>query len=111
MVGDNRFYYHILFGIAFLYLEISEFADFVSKNASWERSAFLSSFFTLVGTHGFHVSIGLLWMLVAMVRIATHPLVEKSISKIFRMALFWHFLDIIWIFIFTTVYGYAYLAR
>lgn len=77
-----------LLGIAFLYIEISEFADFVHRGASWQRSAFLSSFFTLVGTHGFHISIGLLWMVVMMFRIALRPLVENSVSRIFRMALF-----------------------
>ncbi len=55
-----------LLGVSFLYLEISEFSEFIDKGASWQRSAFLSSFFTLVGTHGFHISIGLLWMIVTM---------------------------------------------
>jgi len=98
-----------ILGAAFLYLEISEFAEFVAKGASWKRSAFLSSFFTLVGTHGLHISIGLLWMVVMMFRIALRPLVEHSVSRIFRMALFWHFLDFVWIFIFTIVYGIGYL--
>lgn len=98
-----------LLGIAFLFIEISEFIDFVERGASWRRSAFLSSFFTLVGTHGLHISIGLLWMAVMMFRIALKPLVEHSISRIFRMALFWHFLDFVWIFIFTVVYGIGYL--
>ncbi len=99
----------LLLGVSFLYIEISEFADFVNKGASWQRSAFLSSFFTLVGTHGFHIFIGLLWMIVMMFRIALRPLAEHSISRIFRMALFWHFLDFVWIFIFTVVYGMGYL--
>jgi cytochrome o ubiquinol oxidase subunit III len=98
-----------LLGVSFLYLEISEFVDFVNKGASWQRSAFLSSFFTLVGTHGFHIFVGLIWMVVMMFRIALRPLVEHSISRIFRMALFWHFLDFVWIFIFTVVYGIGYL--
>lgn len=98
-----------LLGVSFLYLEISEFISFVDKGASWQRSAFLSSFFTLVGTHGFHIFMGLLWMVVMMFRIALRPLVEHSVSKIFRMALFWHFLDFVWIFIFTVVYGIGYL--
>lgn len=96
-------------GIAFLYLEISEFINFVGKGASWRRSAFLSSFFTLVGTHGLHISIGLLWMIIMMARIALRPLNEHSLSQIFRMSLFWHFLDFVWIFIFTVVYGIGYL--
>lgn len=98
-----------LLGTSFLYIEISEFANLVERGASWQRSAFLSSFFTLVGTHGFHITIGLLWMIVMMFRIAIRPLVGHSISRIFRMALFWHFLDFVWIFIFTVVYGIGYL--
>lgn len=103
------FGFTFLLGAAFLYIEISEFAHFVAIGASWQRSAFLSSYFTLVGTHGFHISFGLLWMAVMMFRIGLRPLVEHSISRIFRMALFWHFLDFVWIFIFTVVYGIGYL--
>lgn len=99
----------ILLGIAFLYIEILEFAEFIEKGATWKNSASLSSFFTLVGTHGLHIFIGILWMIVMIFRIALRPLVEHSISKIFRMALFWHFLDFVWIFIFTVVYGIGYL--
>lgn len=98
-----------LLGSAFLVIEILEFADFVERGASWQRSAFLSSFFTLVGTHGLHITVGLLWMVVMMFRIVLRPLGEHSISRIFRMALFWHFLDFVWIFIFTVVYGMGYL--
>jgi cytochrome o ubiquinol oxidase subunit 3 len=96
-------------GAAFLSIEILEFATFVAQGASWQRSAFLSSFFTLVGTHGFHISVGLVWMAVEMARIAVRPLSPFSVSRIFRMALFWHFLDFVWIFIFTTVYGMGHL--
>lgn len=96
-------------GVGFLSLELSEFADFVRQGASWERSASLSSFFTLVGTHGFHIFWGLVWMVVMMFRIALRPLVPSSVSRIFRMALFWHFLDFVWIFIFTIVYGMGHL--
>jgi cytochrome o ubiquinol oxidase subunit 3 len=96
-------------GAAFLYIEINEFIDLVDRGASWQRSAFLSSFFTLVGTHGLHITFGLLWMVVMMFRIALKPLVPHSVSRIFRMALFWHFLDFVWIFIFTVVYGMGYL--
>lgn len=98
-----------LLGVAFLYIEIYEFIEFVEQGASWQRSAFLSSFFTLVGTHGFHIFVGLLWMVVMMFRIALRPLDHHSISKIYCMALFWHFLDFVWIFIFTVVYGIGYL--
>lgn len=98
-----------LLGASFLYLELSEFSDFVERGASWRRSAFLSSFFSLVGTHGFHIFIGLLWMITEMFRILFKPIGHHSISRIFRMALFWHFLDFVWIFIFTVVYGIGYL--
>lgn len=98
-----------LLGISFLYIEISEFVDFVERGASWQRSAFLSSFFTLVGTHGFHIFVGLIWMATMLFRIVLRPLDGHSVSRIFRMALFWHFLDFVWIFIFTVVYGMGYL--
>ena len=98
-----------LLGLSFLYSKFQNLPNFVEIGASWQRSAFLSSFFTLVGTHGFHISVGLLWMVVMMFRIALRPLVEHSVSRIFRMALFWHFLDFVWIFIFTVVYGIGYL--
>ncbi|MFI5333975.1 MAG: cytochrome c oxidase subunit 3 [Chlamydiales bacterium] len=92
-------------GSSFLIMELSEFSDFIAQGAGWKRSAFLSSFFTLVGTHGLHISIGLLWMLTAMLRILLRPFSKQSMSRILRMAFFWHFLDVVWIFIFTVVYG------
>lgn len=91
-------------GATFLALELSEFSRFVGMGASWQTSAFLSSFFTLVGTHGLHISVGLLWILVAIVQIKMRGLTPSITSKISRFALFWHFLDIVWIFIFTMVY-------
>jgi cytochrome o ubiquinol oxidase subunit III len=96
-------------GVAFLWLELSEFSSFIHENAGPERSAFLSSFFTLVGTHGFHIFIGLLWMIVAMIRIWLRALSPVDVSRIFRLAFFWHFLDIVWVFIFTIVYGMPFL--
>jgi len=96
-------------GLSFLGMELFEFSELVKGGDSWQRSAFLSSFFTLVGTHGFHISIGLIWMSVAMFRIYLCPLTSDVISKIFRMALFWHFLDIVWVFIFTVVYGMGHI--
>jgi len=94
-----------LLGLAFLYIEISEFSQFAGMGAGPGRSAFLSSFFTLVGTHGFHISIGLLWMVMTMFRIGLRPFTPHAVSQIYRMAFFWHFLDFVWIFIFTIVYG------
>lgn len=98
-----------LLGLAFLSLELTEFSSFIHEGASWQRSAFLSSFFALVGTHGFHISIGLLWMLILMFTIGFRGLTDPIVSKIFRLALFWHFLDIVWIFIFTIVYGMGHM--
>lgn len=98
-----------LLGASFLYLEFKEFHHFVQEGNSWQRSAFLSSFFTLVGTHGLHISIGLLWMVVAMFQIGLRPLHAHNVSRILRMSLFWHFLDFVWIFIFTVVYGMGHL--
>ena len=97
-------------GVTFLSLELSEFSAFIESGASWKRSAFLSAFFTLVGTHGFHISAGLLWMGVSMARILLRPLHPENISRIYCMALFWHFLDFVWIFIFTIVYGMSLLV-
>lgn len=92
-------------GAAFLAMEIAEFAQFIGEGANWQRSAFLSSFFTLVGTHGCHIFVGLLWLLWAMFRLYLRPLLESTVSQMVRMALFWHFLDFVWIFIFSVVYG------
>lgn len=93
-----------LLGLSFLVLEFVEFAHFVHEGASWQRSGFLSSFFALVGTHGAHIFVGLLWMMVTLTTLACRGLLDVDHSKIFRLALFWHFLDVVWIFIFSTVY-------
>jgi cytochrome o ubiquinol oxidase subunit 3 len=93
-----------ILGAAFISLERSEFASMLaSGNGPW-RSAFLSAFFTLVGTHGLHVTIGLCWLLVMMLQIATlghRPMVRR---RFFCFGLFWHALDIVWIGVFTIVY-------
>ena len=96
-------------GAAFLYLELSEFSRFIHKGAGWERSAFLSAFFALVGTHGLHISVGMLWMIVAIFRVYFRKLSALDISRITRLAYFWHFLDVVWIFIFTVVYAMGHL--
>lgn len=93
-----------LLGAAFLTLEIKEFSQLYNEGSSWRRSGFLSAFFTLVGTHGAHVTAGLVWMLVMMVRVYRRGLFKSSLKKITMLSLFWHFLDVIWIFIFTIVY-------
>jgi cytochrome o ubiquinol oxidase subunit 3 len=93
-----------LLGAAFLGLELHEFRHLVVDGDSWRRSGFLSSYFTLVGTHGLHITVGLLWMAVMMVRVFKQNLTESTIRRLTLLSLFWHFLDIIWIFIFTIVY-------
>lgn len=96
-------------GVAFLIIEISEFSTLIKEGLGPSHSAFLTSFFALVGTHGMHITIGLLWMGVEMLRILNRSLSVQNVSRIFRMVLFWHFLDFVWIFIFTTVYGMGHL--
>ncbi|HEX5455777.1 MAG TPA: cytochrome o ubiquinol oxidase subunit III [Candidatus Saccharimonadales bacterium] len=93
-----------LLGIAFLALEISEFHKLAAEGNSWSRSAFLSSFFTLVGTHGAHITAGLIWMAVMMYRTYKRGLTAVNLKRLTMLSLFWHFLDVIWIFIFTIVY-------
>jgi len=91
-------------GGLFLYLEFSEFADMVQRGAGPTRSAFLSSFFTLVGTHGAHVTVGIAWLLTMMAQIATLGFRPMIIRRMICFSLFWHALDIVWIGVFTVVY-------
>jgi len=77
---------------------------------SWRRSGFLSSYFTLVGTHGLHITVGLIWMTVTAVFIAKKGLTETIRKRLMLLSLFWHFLDVVWIFIFTIVYLYGSLG-
>ncbi|AJX34099.1 cytochrome o ubiquinol oxidase subunit III [Burkholderia oklahomensis] len=92
-------------GAAFLGLELREFSHMIAEGAGPQRSAFLSSFFTLVGTHGLHVAIGLLWMAVLAFQATRRPaLTERDIRRLTCLSLFWHFLDIVWICVFTFVY-------
>lgn len=91
-------------GALFVSLEVSEFARMIAEGNGPGRSGFLSSYFTLVGTHGLHVTVGLLWMLALMLRIARQGLTRHGMRRLLMMSLFWHFLDVVWIFIFTIVY-------
>lgn len=93
-----------LLGLAFLVLELNEFGHLIEQGYSWKRSAFLSAYFTLVGTHGLHITIGLLWIVVLMIQIGASGLVFDNVKRLMCLSIFWHFLDIIWIFIFTIVY-------
>ncbi|HEX7483562.1 MAG TPA: cytochrome o ubiquinol oxidase subunit III [Candidatus Saccharimonadales bacterium] len=91
-------------GAAFLVMELSEFNTLIAEGNSWQRSGFLSAFFTLVGTHGLHITIGLLWMLVMGWQLLRQGFSDSVVRRFSLLSMFWHFLDIIWIFIFTFVY-------
>jgi cytochrome o ubiquinol oxidase subunit III len=91
-------------GAAFLALEIREFADMIARGAAPQRSAFLSAFFTLVGCHGLHVSAGLVWLAVMMAQVAVKGIRPSVERRLLCFALFWHALDIIWVWLFTVVY-------
>lgn len=91
-------------GAGFLGMELHEFRQLAAEGNSWRASGALSSFFTLVGTHGAHISAGLIWMAVMMWRIASRGINSHSLRRLTLLSLFWHFLDIVWIFIFTMVY-------
>jgi cytochrome o ubiquinol oxidase subunit 3 len=94
-----------LLGLAFLVLEMREFSHLIAQGAGPSRSAFLSSFFTLVGTHGLHVTCGLIWMAVLAVQVMRHrDLTERDMIRLTCLSLFWHFLDVVWIGVFTFVY-------
>lgn len=91
-------------GFSFLMMEISEFGSLIIDGNGPSRSAFLSAFFTLVGTHGVHIAVGLIWISVMLWRFYKAGLNKQDLHRLSLLALFWHFLDVIWIFIFTIVY-------
>jgi cytochrome o ubiquinol oxidase subunit 3 len=93
-----------LFGVAFLSIELYEFGHLIGEGAGPQRSAFLSSFFTLVGTHGLHVLFGTIWLVVLMVQVRLKGLIPANCRRLMCLSLFWHFLDVIWIGVFTFVY-------
>ncbi|AHJ66287.1 Cytochrome c oxidase polypeptide III [Granulibacter bethesdensis CGDNIH4] len=95
-----------LFGLGFLLMEVKEFSHLIAEGAGPDRSAFLSAFFTLVGTHGLHVTCGLLWMavLVFQLGVLKKGLTPAYMSRLTCLSLFWHFLDIVWICVFSFVY-------
>src|SRR5437870_6303687 len=90
-------------GAAFLTLEIREFADMIARGATPQRSAFLSAFFTLVGCHGLHVTLGLIWLVVMMVQVAVMGFVTSVEHRLLCFSLFWHALDIVWVGVLTVV--------
>lgn len=98
-----------MLGLAFLCIELYEFAEFIHEGHTMQANAFLSSFFTLVGTHGLHIFSGLLWMGITLIYIIKRGLNDHMVRKLGLLSLFWHFLDIVWIFIFTFVYMGAFV--
>ncbi|MDB6002394.1 MAG: cytochrome ubiquinol oxidase subunit [Rhizobacter sp.] len=93
-----------LLGAAFIGLELYEFAHLIHEGAGPQRSAFLSSFFTLVGTHGLHVTFGIVWLITLMVQVGRHGLIPENRRRLMCLSMFWHFLDVVWIGVFTFVY-------
>jgi cytochrome o ubiquinol oxidase subunit 3 len=91
-------------GLVFLTMEITEFSKLYHEGNGWQRSGFLSSFFTLVGTHGLHITTGLIWSLVLASQVVSRGLIRPVVRRLMLFSMFWHFLDIVWIFIFTIVY-------
>ena len=94
----------VLLGLGFLVLEIAEFAELAREGHDWTVSAFLSGFFTLVGTHGLHITIGVIWGVALFTYVIRQRSSADAMRKFTLFALFWHFLDLVWIFIFTIVY-------
>ncbi len=93
-----------LFGAVFLGMELYEFGALLAEGHSWTQSAFLSSYFGLVGTHGLHIAVGLVWLLGTMLYVRTRGLTRRAMQRLTMFTMFWHFLDIVWICIFTIVY-------
>jgi cytochrome o ubiquinol oxidase subunit 3 len=93
-----------LFGAAFIGIELYEFAHLLHEGAGPQRSAFLTAFFALVGTHGLHVSFGIIWLVTLMVQVAKYGLTAANQRRLFCLSMFWHFLDVVWIGVFTFVY-------
>ncbi|WEK54002.1 MAG: cytochrome o ubiquinol oxidase subunit III [Candidatus Cohnella colombiensis] len=94
----------VLLGASFITLEITEFVHLVHEGASISTSAHWSAFFTLVGAHGLHVTIGLVWMIAIMLQLRKHGINSVTRRKVTITSLYWHFLDVVWIFVFTIVY-------
>lgn len=93
-----------ILGAAFLALEIYEFYHLIAQGAGPQTSAFLTSFFALVGTHGLHVTFGIVWLVVLVIQLKKHGLIPENRRRMMCLSMFWHFLDVIWIGVFTFVY-------
>ncbi|TVY07893.1 cytochrome o ubiquinol oxidase subunit III [Paenibacillus cremeus] len=94
----------VLLGVCFIVLELTEFAKLVGEGHTIHSSAFLSGFFTLVGTHGLHVSVGICWITALIIQLTRRGITSVTQRKVHITSLYWHFLDAVWIFVFTFVY-------
>lgn len=94
----------VLLGLAFLILEIYEFVHYVHEGHTFMSSAFGSSFYALVGTHGAHVTFGIIWITTLMIQVGRLGITTETAPKLFVSSLYWHFIDVVWVFIFTLVY-------
>ncbi len=105
-IGSTQLWLGItgLFGLAFLGLELYEFSHLIHEGATPQTSAFLSAFFTLVGTHGLHVTFGLVWLVTLIFQVRKHGLNPANKRRLMCLSMFWHFLDVIWVGVFSFVY-------
>lgn len=93
-----------LFGLGFVVMEVYEFHELIAEGYGPDRSAFLSAFFALVSTHGLHVTAGLVWIIIMMIQVSRRGLTDVNRTRLSCLILFWHFLDVVWICVFTVVY-------
>ncbi|EMH0133523.1 cytochrome o ubiquinol oxidase subunit III [Proteus mirabilis] len=93
-----------LFGLGFVVMEVYEFHELIAEGYGPDRSAFLSAFFALVSTHGLHVTAGLVWIIIMMIQVSRRGLTDVNRTRLSCLSLFWHFLDVVWICVFTVVY-------
>lgn len=96
-------------GAAFLSMEFKEFSQLIHEGQTWRSNAFMSSYYALVGAHGLHITFGLLWMAITLAFLSVRKLDVHMMRKLSMLSLYWHFLDIVWIFIFTIVYLRAFV--
>ncbi|MDK9847486.1 cytochrome aa3 quinol oxidase subunit III [Staphylococcus equorum] len=94
----------VLLGVVFVGFEIYEFIHYVNEGVNLSIGSYWSSFFILLGTHGAHVSLGIVWIICLLIQVAMRGLNKDNAPKLFIVSLYWHFLDVVWIFIFTAVY-------
>ena len=93
-----------ILGAGFIYFELYEFFHLIHEGAGPARSGFLTSFFALVGTHGLHVSFGIIWLIVLLFQLNKHGITPENTRRVMCLSMFWHFLDVVWIGVFTFVY-------